>query len=105
MTNDKQASTILNRDLALFPDASSMASQFRAKDVIITSFDQGRRAARGELGLDPSYEKAGPAARIRWLELSRDSPDTICPFLNTGAQINTIRQVQGALRCVVSGAQ
>ena len=86
-------------------NAESLASSFRAKDIDSTSFSRRHKAARLELGLNEDFDRAGPADRIRFLEWARSSPDAINAFLNTGAQINTLRQVQGSLRCVAAGVQ
>ena len=105
MSSDLSDGTLMTRNLALCPYARDMASAFRAKEIGDTSFARNRKAARVDLGLSDEYESAGPAARIRLLELSRAPPATLSAFLNTGAQINTLRQVQGSLRSVASGAQ
>ena len=92
-------------ELALCTNASSLANSFRAKRVQDTDIARRHCAARRSLTLNEDYDKAGPAARIRLLQSLKADPTDITSFLNTGAQVNTLRQVQGSLRSVASGVQ
>ena len=105
MTAEQSDGFVSKHNLAFCSNASSLAASFRHKSIDSTVFAQNHRAARSELELDSAYDNAGPAARIRLLRASRASPDVLTSFLNTGAQINTLRQVQGSLRCVSAGVQ
>ena len=51
------------------------------------------------------FDSAGPAPRIRMLEQANVSPDSAISFLNTGVQVNALRQAQGSLRCGAAGVQ
>ena len=95
----------LGADLALFSNASALALSFRKKSITDTDISKRHVVARTEMGLDPAFDKAGPAACIRFLEKAHASSDSLIAFLNTGDQVNTLRQVQGSLRCVAAGVQ
>ena len=105
MSSDMVDNTLQNHNLALCSNARILASAFRTKNIRDTSFAKDHKAARIDLGLGAEYEAAGPAARIRILELARAPIESLTSFLNTGAQVNTLRQVQGSLRSVASGVQ
>ena len=105
MANDQNSSTTINADLSLCTNANTLALQLRSKEVRSTSFAKTHSAAKAELGLGEKFDLAGPAARIRMLERAKFSPETLNSFLNTGSQVNTLRQVQGSLRSVASGIQ
>ena len=57
------------------------------------------------MGLDSTFDNAGPAARIRLLHPLKVDPGDLNCFLNAGAQVNTPRQAQGPLRSVAAGIQ
>ena len=106
MSGEGNSSTIIGCDLALCSDASTLAQSFRVKSIEKSAIALRHAAARSDLSLDISYDKAGPAARIRLLAASKpSSSESLNTFLNTGAQVNTLRQVQGSLRCVAAGIQ
>ena len=105
MTSEAGSTTIAHSDLGLCTNANALALQLRSKEIRSTSFAMTHSAAKAELGLGEKFDLAGPAARIRMLERAKFSPETLNSFLNTGAQVNTLRQVQGSLRSVASGVQ
>ena len=57
------------------------------------------------MGIDSTFDNAGPAARIRLLHPLKVDPGDLNCFLNAGAQVNTPRQAQGPLRSVAAGIQ
>ena len=91
-----------NHNLSLCSNASSLALSSAAKDINSTSFAQGHKAARIELGLNSDFDRAGPAARIRLLERALSNPDSLNEFLNTGDQVNMLRKVRGSLMSAAS---
>ena len=105
MSDERRSLTLPYCDLNLCSNASSLAAHLRAKKISDTPIAKYHEATLADLGLDESFQKAGPAARIRILQRTKVPLDTLNSYLNTGAQVNTLRQVQGSLRRVASGVQ
>ena len=105
MTTETGPNTIAHADLSLCANANALALQLRSREIRSTSFAKTHTSAKAELGLGGKFDLAGPSSRIRMLERAKFSPETINSFLNTGAQVNTLRQVQVSLRSVASGVQ
>ena len=82
-----------------------LASSFRGKRIEETSVAQQRTAMMKEMTLPADFDKLGPAAKIRKLNELSCSSTAITSFLNTGAQLNLLRQVQDSLSSVASGIQ
>ena len=87
------------------PSASLMAQAFRCKLIGDTSISRAHSADRSDLALPDSFGKQGPSARIRALSAVNPSGEALSRFLNTGDQLNTLRQVQDSLRSATSGVQ
>ena len=85
--------------------AHSLAEALRVPSVAQTEFALQHEVALAELDVREDYFKLGPAARIRALSESTAPRHDILRFLNTGAQVNVLHQVQDSLRPVASGIQ
>ena len=86
-------------------NASAMAAAIRSKEIDNSIVSRSHKAARTDLELPLNWDKLGPAARIRALSNLKPERATLNRFLNTGAQLNTLRQVQDSLRSVAAGIQ
>ena len=91
--------------LSLVTNASSLASSFRAANIDDTAIARSCVAAVSDLGVPSRFEPAGPAAKIRLLAACRPDTAALERFLNTGSQLNILRQVQSSLRSVAAGVQ
>ena len=91
--------------LALATNAGALASSFRAAHIEDTGIARSCVAAVSDLGVPSKFESAGPAAKIRLLAASKPDPAALERFLNTGSQLNILRQVQSSLRSVAAGVQ
>ena len=96
-------------DINIMPEwasnASALAASFRSKEIEDTIIARSHRAASIDLGLSDAFQKLGPAAKIRSLGKLKAPAKEVHRFLNTGAQLNTLRQVQDSLRSVAAGVQ
>ena len=57
------------------------------------------------LGLDAIFDRLGPAAKLRDLSMVATPFTLIKRYLNTGDQLNILRQVQDIQSSVASGVQ
>ena len=86
-------------------NAGALAASFRCRDISNSQVAIALRSARGDLDLPADFDRAGPAAKIRLIERIGAEHSSLIRFLNTGAQLNTLRQVQDSLRSVSVGIQ
>ena len=86
-------------------NAGALAASFRCRDINCSQVAVALRAAKADLDVPANFDLAGPAAKIRLLERSETGQASLLRFLNTGAQLNTLRQVQDSLRSVAAGVQ
>ena len=89
----------------LLASAHSLASDLRVSDISETTCARPLAAAQESLDLPPEFPHLGPAAKIRRLMESTSDRTRILRYLNAGAQVNTLRQVQDSLKSVASGIQ
>ena len=89
----------------LASSAHSLARALRVPSVGQAEFAIYHADALGDLELGDGFLRLGPAAKIRKLAASDAPHRSILRFLNTGAQINVMRQVQDSLKSVASGIQ
>ena len=89
----------------MLASAHSLAADLRVSSVAQTTCGRALSCARSALDLPPEFERLGPAAKIRCLAESAAPQAQIAHFLNTGAQVNTLHQVQDSLKSVASGIQ
>ena len=83
----------------------TLAQGFRNRDIDLTPAAQAFASAAQDLELPHSFAPTGPAAKIRALQRANPSEEALSLFLNTGSQLNTLRQVQLCLRSVAAGVQ
>ena len=86
-------------------NAPALAEAFRNRDIDQTPVAQAFASAAQDLELPHSFASLGPAAKIRALKREKPSEEALSLFLNTGSQLNTLRQVQLSLRSVAAGVQ
>ena len=86
-------------------NASALAASFRPKDIEDSMVARSHKAALVDLDLPEKFRKLGPAAKIRPIAQLKTPVVGLNRFLNTGAQLNTIRQVQDSLMSVAAGIQ
>ena len=89
----------------ILSSAHSLAAALRVPSVAQTEFALQHEVALTELDVRDDYFTLGPAARIRALSSPTAPRRDILRFLNTGAQVNVLHQVQDSLRPVASGVQ
>ena len=89
----------------LCASAHSLARGIRFSTVEETARARSFATAEGALELPPEFPLLGHAAKIRCLAESTADRSQILRFLNTGAQVNVLRQVQDSLKSVASGIQ
>ena len=85
--------------------AHSLTRGLRVSAVSDTACALSLAEAEESLQLPPEFPLLGPAAKIRCLAESTADRAQIFRFLNTGAQVNVLRQVQDSLKWVASGIQ
>ena len=88
-----------------FANAPLLAQSFRTKNLEDSFVARSHVAATDDLALPDAFAKAGPAARIKLMSANKPDHGALTRFLNTGAQLNTLRQVQCSLRSVAAGVQ
>ena len=86
-------------------NAPALAEALRNRDIDQTPVAQAFASAAQNLELPHSFASMGPAAKIRALQRANPSEEALSLFLNTGSQLNTLRQVQLCLRSVAAGVQ
>ena len=89
----------------LLSSAHTLAADIRVASVADTSCARDLQSARASLDLPDNYDRLGPAAKIRCLAESTAPQSVVVRFLNTGAQVNILHQVQDSLKSVASGIQ
>ena len=85
--------------------AHSLAASIRVSSVEATSFARQHSCAASAIDLHANFSSLGPAAKIRRLAESTAPREQVMRFLNTGAQVNILRQVQDSLKPVAPGIQ
>ena len=75
------------------------------KSVAESPFARAFSAAQGNLGLPGNFSRLGPAQKIRRLAECSAGRSAVLRYLNTGAQVNMLHQVQDSLKSVASGIQ
>lgn len=91
--------------VALATNASELAASFRSGSIDDTFVARACVAATADLGVPSCFDESGPAAKIRILARCKPDTETLDRFLNTGSQLNILRQVQSSLRSVAAGVQ
>ena len=86
-------------------NAFEFASTMRHRVIADTTVARSNVAAKNDIGLPSRFDSAGPAAKIRILQHAKPDPADLAHFLNTGSQLNILRQVQDSLRSVAAGIQ
>ena len=89
----------------LMASAHALAGGLRAPTVSQTICARAHESARAALRLPDDFHPKGPAAKIRCLAQCTTEKSEILRFLNTGAQVNILHQVQDSLKSVASGIQ
>ena len=62
-----------------------------------------RKRIRAEIGLPDDFEKRGPDARIKCLDMSGASTDQLMSLTNTGANLKILRKVENSLSSAIAG--
>ena len=99
------ASPVTASTWKLASSAHSLANALRAPSVGKADFALYHEDATDGLELGDGFLRLGPAAKIRKLTALGDPQRSILRFLNNGAKINALRQVQDSLKSVASGVQ
>ena len=89
----------------LLASAHALAAGLRVSSVAETIPARAQQAAKATIDLPDNFNSMGTAAKIRCLAESTADNADITRFLNTGAQVNTLHQVQDSLKSVDSGIQ
>ena len=89
----------------LMASAHALAAGLRVSSVAETIPARAQQAANAAIDLPDDFDSMGPAAKIRCLAGSTADNADIYRFLNTGAQVNILHQVQDSLKSVASGIQ
>ena len=89
----------------LLSSAHALAGGLRVSTVAETSCARAHATALDAMELPGEFSHLGPAAKIRCLAESSADKAQLFRFLNTGAQVNILRQVQDSLKSVASGIQ
>ena len=84
---------------------SALAASFRSREIGNSLVSRSRKADMADLALPASFEEIAPAAKIRSISQAKPDAQELNRFLNTGSQLNTLRQVQDSLTSVAAGIQ
>ena len=82
-----------------------IATSFRWKRIDETAVARARAAALRDLTLPAGFESFGPSSKVRKLIEDPFASETVTSFLNTGAQLNLLRQGRDSMSSVASGIQ
>ena len=84
-------------------NATLLAQKIRDENGDYSIIDRQHGIDRARLGAPPSFDDAGPSAKIRLIARGGAASATPCAFFATGVSLNIIRQAQFPLRSVASG--
>ena len=86
-------------------NASALVASFPSKEIEDSTGARAHMEEKSDLVPPPNWENLAPSDRIRALSDLRPGRNELNRCLNTGAQLNTRRQVQDSLRSVAAGVQ
>ena len=91
--------------LAFETNSSLLAQSARAPCIEDTGLARSHKRDRDSLDVPDSFNDDGPAARIKLLAGGDNSDESINRFLDTGSDVNVIRQAEYTLPSIASGIQ
>ena len=92
-------------DVAWCTNAVALADSFRYKSIEDSGIALSQGCASAAMSLPPNFSEMGPAKKIRLLKRAAPDKELLLAYLNTGSQINILRQAQCSLRSVAAGIQ
>ena len=86
-------------------DTTELAASYCRKEIEDAPTVRPHVGALKGLAMEDSPAKRGPASKIRSLVQDRMPGESMSRSLNTGANLNTLRQIQSPLRSVAAGVR